>query len=92
MNNDSKLPDAACGNLRLQRWLLRIAAVMAVLTLPAVLWPRQAIEKLSWVTGLGHAPQSALLVYFGGGGTGTSHMRRDIGLAWLALPLSPPKP
>ena len=69
MNASPPSPETAHGHLRLQRWLLRIAAVLAVITIPAVLSPRQAIEQLSWLTGLGHAPQSTLLVYFGGGGT-----------------------
>ncbi len=30
--------------------------------------------------------------YDASGGTSTSHMNRDLGLAWLELPLSPPKP
>ncbi len=36
---------------------------------------------------------SRLAVFYDGvEGTGTSHMRRDIGLAWLRLPLLPPVP
>ena len=36
--------------------------------------------------------QRLAIFYDSPGGTSTSHMRRDIGLAWLDLPLSPPKP
>jgi len=32
------------------------------------------------------------MFYDAPGGTSTSHMKRDLGLAWLELPLSPPKP
>lgn len=32
------------------------------------------------------------MFYDAPGGNSTSHMKRDIGLAWLDLPLSPPKP
>jgi hypothetical protein len=31
------------------------------------------------------------IFYDAPGGDSTSHMERDIGLAWLELPLSPPK-
>jgi hypothetical protein len=30
------------------------------------------------------------VLYDGVEGNGTSHMKRDIGLAWLRLPLTPP--
>ena len=30
------------------------------------------------------------MFYDGPGGNSTSHMRRDVGLAWLELPLAPP--
>jgi predicted GH43/DUF377 family glycosyl hydrolase len=32
------------------------------------------------------------MLYDAPGGDSTSHMKRDVGLAWLELPLSPPKP
>jgi hypothetical protein len=41
---------------------------MSFIALPAVLLPRQVIEKLSWWVGVGQPPQSALLFYFGAGG------------------------
>ncbi|MCX7008086.1 MAG: hypothetical protein NTY53_12710 [Kiritimatiellaeota bacterium] len=44
MNDNNPLLESACGNVRLQRWLLRIG-------------------------GLGQPPQSALLLYFGAGGS-----------------------
>jgi predicted GH43/DUF377 family glycosyl hydrolase len=35
--------------------------------------------------------QRLALLYDAPGGAGTSHMKRDVGLAWLELPLVPPK-
>jgi hypothetical protein len=69
MSANPPTPAAARGNVRLQRWLLRIAAVISFITLPAILLPRQTIEKLSWMVGFGRPPQSALLLYFGAGGS-----------------------
>jgi predicted GH43/DUF377 family glycosyl hydrolase len=36
--------------------------------------------------------QRLAIFYDGPGGTDTSHMNRDVGLAWLNLPLRPPEP
>jgi hypothetical protein len=68
MTDQSPVPASAYGNLRLQRWLLRIAAVLQFIALPGALLPRQAVEKFSWLMGLGRPPLVPLLVYFAGGG------------------------
>lgn len=65
--NHEPVPETACGNLRLQRWLLRGAAIVQFTALPGVILPRQAVEKLSWLMGLGEPPQVPLLFYTAGG-------------------------
>jgi hypothetical protein len=60
---------AAHGNPQLQRLILRLAAVMAILTIPAVLLPRMAVEKLSWMIGFGQPSDVPLIYYLVGGGS-----------------------
>lgn len=50
-------------------------------------WSRKCIG----LPGVVKAGNRLALLYDAPGGGDKSHMRRDIGLAWLALPLSPPK-
>jgi hypothetical protein len=67
---DSNPGDAPVqGNPRLQRLTLRVAAVMGCVTSPAVLLPRMAVEKLSWLIGHGQPPDVPLIYYLGGGGS-----------------------
>jgi hypothetical protein len=61
------LPESGCGNLRLQRWLLRVAAIVQFTALPGVILPREAVEKLSWLMGLGQPPLVPLMIYMAGG-------------------------
>jgi len=58
---------SSCGNLRLQRLILRLAAVIQFTALPGALLPRQGTEKLSWLMGLGQPPIAPLLIYMAGG-------------------------
>jgi hypothetical protein len=57
------------GNPALQRLILRVAAVMAWLVIPAVLAPRLVIEKLSWFLGYGQPSKTPLIYYLGAGGS-----------------------
>jgi hypothetical protein len=61
-------PAPICGNVRLQRWILRIAAIFQFTALPGIILPRQAIEKFSWLMGQGQPPLVPLMVYLTGGG------------------------
>ncbi|MDD4870115.1 MAG: hypothetical protein PHR77_06110 [Kiritimatiellae bacterium] len=67
MNDKETLPESTCGNIRLQRIILRIAAIVQFTALPGVILPRQAVEKLSWLMGLGQPPMGQLLIYMAGG-------------------------
>lgn len=40
------------GNVRVQRLILRLMAATTLIALPAVILPRLAVEKLSWLTSL----------------------------------------
>ncbi len=65
----SELPVVSeLGNLRLQRLILRVVALLSLIVVPAVLLPNVALEKLSWLLGSGQAPQVPLLTYLIGGG------------------------
>ncbi len=52
---------------RIQKWLLRAAAIVQFIAWPGVLLPREAVEKLSWLMGQGQPPLVPLMVYFTGG-------------------------
>ncbi|GEP44515.1 hypothetical protein [Brevifollis gellanilyticus] len=60
--------EAACGHVRLQRLILRISALAALLALPAVILPRLAAEKVSWIMGFGQPPMTPLMLYMMAGG------------------------
>lgn len=62
-------PQSACGNVRLQRLVLRLMASVALVALPAVIHPRLAVEKLSWIMGNGQPTHSPLLIYMMAGGS-----------------------
>lgn len=65
----SELPvGSELGNLRLQRLILRVVALLSLIVVPAVLLPNVALEKLAWLLGSGQAPQVPLLTYLLGGG------------------------
>ena len=68
MNDAAPLPPSACGNVRLQRRLLRLAAICQFITLPGIILPRMTIEKFSWLMGQGQPPLVPLMVYLTGGG------------------------
>ncbi len=57
------------GNPRLQRLILRAGAAASLVALPAVIAPRLAMEKLSWLMGFGRPPESPLLAYMAAGGS-----------------------
>ena len=57
-----------CGNLRLQRIILRVQALMALLTVPALFVPEFMLEKLSWMGGFGQPPMLPLTLYLLAGG------------------------
>ena len=52
----------------LQRLILRISALAALLAAPAVLLPRLAAEKVSWIMGFGQPPMTPLMLYMMAGG------------------------
>jgi hypothetical protein len=54
---------------RLQKIILRIMAVVAFPTLPAVFAPRLTVEKLSWLLGFGEPPNVPLIYYLAAGGS-----------------------
>ena len=56
-------------NLRLQKITLRIAALVALPVLPALLLPKTIAEKLSWIAGFGQPPDLRLLSYVTSGGS-----------------------
>lgn len=56
------------GNPRLQRLILRIVALVSLIALPAIIAPRLAAEKLSWVMGFGQPPMTPLMLYMMAGG------------------------
>jgi len=51
-------------------------------------WSRKCVGRPSVVK----AGDRLAVIYDAPGGDSTSHMKRDVGLAWLALPLTPPQP
>jgi hypothetical protein len=57
------------GNLRLQKIVLRVMALLALPVLPAVFAPRLVVEKFSWVLGFGEPPHVALVYYLAAGGS-----------------------
>lgn len=67
MNDQKSSSKTTCGNLWLQRLLLRIAAIVQFTALPGIILPREATEKLSWLMGLGQPPMVPLLIYAAGG-------------------------
>lgn len=51
-----------------QRLLLRVFALVALISLPAVLLPRLALEKVSWIMGFGQPPMTPVTLYMMAGG------------------------
>lgn len=51
-----------------QRLLLRLFATVAVISLPAVLLPRLALEKVSWIMGFDQPPMTPVTLYMMAGG------------------------
>lgn len=64
--SDGPAPDRAYGNLRIQRWLLRIAALVQFTGLPGALLPGEAIEKYSWLMGFGQPDLGPITIYLSG--------------------------
>lgn len=62
------LPDADCGNARLQCLILRLVALVSLVAAPAIILPRVAAEKLSCLMGFGPPPMTPLLLYMMAGG------------------------
>ena len=58
-----------CGHLRLQKWILRLFALVGLSVLPAIFAPHFTIEKLSWLVGFKQPPQAPLLYYLGAAGS-----------------------
>ena len=58
--------ETAYGNLKIQRWLLRFVAIMLFTGLPGAVLPRMAIEKFSWLMGLGQPSLEPLIIYLSG--------------------------
>ncbi len=56
------------GHPRLQRLILRIVALVSLIALPAIITPRLAAEKVSWVMGSGQPPMTPLMLYMMAGG------------------------
>lgn len=56
-------------HLRLQKWILRIMALVALPVVPAIFAPHLTVEKLSWLLGFGQPPKTPLLFYLGAGGS-----------------------
>lgn len=56
------------GNPRLQRLILRIVALVSLIALSAIIAPRLAAEKVSWVMGFGQPPMTPLMLYMMAGG------------------------
>ncbi len=54
---------------RLQKIILRIMAVVALPSLPAVFAPQLTVEKLSSLLGFGQPPNAPLLFYMAAGGS-----------------------
>ncbi|MBE2282186.1 MAG: hypothetical protein IAE77_01845 [Prosthecobacter sp.] len=59
---------ASSGRPSLQRALLRAFALVALIAAPAVLLPRVALEKVSWVMGFGQPPMTPVALYMMAGG------------------------
>jgi hypothetical protein len=55
--------------LRLQRLILRVVALVSLAAVPAILMPRLAAQKLSWLMGFDQAPITPLLLYMMAGGS-----------------------
>ncbi len=58
----------ASSNPRGQRLVLRLIAITSLIALPAIIVPRLAAEKLSWLVGFGQPPLTPLLLYMMAGG------------------------
>lgn len=56
------------GRPQIQRIVLRLASLASLLALPAVVLPRLAAEKVSWVMGFGQPPMTPLMLYMMAGG------------------------
>ena len=56
-------------NARIQKWILRIMALMSLPVLGAIFAPHLTVEKLSWLVGFGQPPQTPLLPYLAAGGS-----------------------
>ncbi len=67
MSEQQTYPEFSCGNTQLQRFLLRIAAIIQFTALPGIILPRQATEKLCWLMGLGQPLMVPMLIYTAGG-------------------------
>lgn len=65
MNSDI-LPESDCGNLKVQRWLLRIVIFILLTGVPGVLLPAMSFEKFSWLMGYGQPPLTPLTIYLSG--------------------------
>ncbi len=63
---DPHLPETACGQISLQRWLLRFAALVQFTGLPGAILPRAAVENLSWLMGFGRPALDPLTIYISG--------------------------
>lgn len=66
--NSASSSETAPGRPGLQRLILRISAIAALLAVPAVLMPRLAAEKVSWIMGFGQPPMTPLMLYMMAGG------------------------
>jgi hypothetical protein len=67
--NSERFSQPARGNPRLQRLVLRVAALVSFIAAPAIVLPRIAVEKLSWLMGFGQPPMLPMLVYLTAGGS-----------------------
>jgi hypothetical protein len=57
------------GDANLQKWILRIMAVVSLPVVPAVIAPHFTVEKLSWLVGFHQPPKTPLLPYLAAGGS-----------------------
>ena len=77
----NSLTGEAQGNLRLQKIILRLMALVALPVLPAVFAPRLTVEKLSWTLGFGEPPHVPLIYYLAAGGSLVYLL--SAGLLWM---------
>lgn len=66
--NSTAIPASAAGRSRVQKIVLRMASLAALLALPAVILPRLAAEKVSWIMGFGQPSMTPLMLYMMAGG------------------------